>query len=346
MKVKGAFFMRQRLPALVLVFMAPLVAELLAGTTPLGQPLVLAFLLPIYLPLYGAGALLIRELVGRSGRGWASILLLGAAYGLIEEGFASQSLFNPTLYHAAEWGARILDINGVFTESVLIVHAVWSAAIPILLTELLFPDQCATPYLGRFGLVVTSICYALGVALLWLIARVSFAAGYEAPLLLPGLALLTALVLAMIALVVLPKKLPRPKLRINAPHPWAVFLVISISGLIWQGVCWSLWHIQPLFSAWPLVLVPALGSLLIAGGVAWLVGRWSQAQDWSTLHLLALASGAVICHILIGQLVLANTTSDRIGLAVLGLAMVSLLAWLAMRIRRRVSPVDLPAKVA
>jgi hypothetical protein len=110
--------MRQRLPALVLVFMAPLVAELLAGTTPLGQPLVLAFLLPIYLPLYGAGALLMRELVRRSGRGWASMLLLGAAYGFIEEGFASQSLFNPTLYHAADWGARILGINGVFTESV------------------------------------------------------------------------------------------------------------------------------------------------------------------------------------------------------------------------------------
>ncbi len=210
----------------------------------------------------------------------------------------------------------------------------------------MFPGQRATPYLGRFGLVVTSICYALGVALLWLIARVPFAAGYEAPPLLPGLALLVALVLAVVALAVLPRKLPRPKLRINAPHPWAVFLVIGISGLIWQASSWSLWHIQPLFSAWPLVLVPALGSLLIAGGVAWLVDHWSQAQDWNNLHLLALASGAVICHILIGLLVLANTTADRIGLAVLGLAMAGLLTWLTIRIRRRVSPVDLPAKEA
>lgn len=336
--------MRRRLPVFVLVFMAPLVAELLAGSTPLGQPLVLAFLLPIYLPLYGAGALLIRELVRRSGRGWASILLLGAAYGLIEEGFASQSLFNPKLYHAADWGARILGINGAFTESVLIVHAVWSAAMPILLTELMFPSQRATPYLGRVGLVVTSICYVLGVALLWLIARVSFAAGYEAPPLLPGLALLVALVLAVVALAVLPRKLPRPKLRINAPHPWTVFLVISISGLIWQA-SWFLWSIQPLFSAWPLVLVPTLGTLLIAGGVSWLVDRWSQAQDWKHLHLLALASGAVICHILIGLLAFAQTTADRIGLAVLGLAMAGLLTWLAIGIRHRVSPVDLPAKV-
>jgi hypothetical protein len=345
-EIEGDCFMRQRLPALVLIFMAPLVAELLAGTTPLGQPLVLAFLLPVYLLLYGAGALLMRELVRRSGRGWTSILLLGAAYGLIEEGFASQSLFNPSLYHAAEWGARILGINGVFTEFVIIVHVVWSAAIPILLTELLFPGQRTTPYLGRVGLVVTAICYTLGVALLWLIARVSFAAGYEAPPLLPGLALLTAVILAVVALAVLPRKRPRPTLQRNAPHPWVVFLSISVSGLIWQGGGESLWYMQPLFSVWPLVLVPALGSLLVAFGIVWLVDHWSQAQDWRGLHQLALASGAVICHILVGLLVLTQTTADRIGLALLGLAMTGLLVWLAIRMHRRAAPGELLVKKA
>jgi len=159
--------MHRRLPAFVLVLMAPLVAELLAGSTPLGQPIVLAILLVVYLPLYGAGALLIRELVRRSGRGWPSILLLGAAYGFIEEGFVSQSLFNPTLYHAANWGARILGINGVYTEWVIVVHAVWSASIPILLTELLFPGQRTA---DRIGLII------LGLAMIgwltWLALRV------------------------------------------------------------------------------------------------------------------------------------------------------------------------------
>jgi len=100
--------MHRLLPAFVLVLTAPVVTELLAGSTTLSQPIVLAILLPLYLLLYGAGALLIRELVRHSGRGWASILLLGAAYGFIEEGFATQSLFNPTLYHAA-------DIRGLST---------------------------------------------------------------------------------------------------------------------------------------------------------------------------------------------------------------------------------------
>jgi hypothetical protein len=60
--------MHRLLPAFVLVLTAPVVAEILAGSTPLSQPTVLAILLPLYLLLYGAGALLIRELVRRSGR--------------------------------------------------------------------------------------------------------------------------------------------------------------------------------------------------------------------------------------------------------------------------------------
>lgn len=331
--------MHRRFPALVLVLMAPLVAELLAGSTPLGQPIVLAILLVVYLPLYGAGALLIRELVRRSKCGWASILLLGAAYGFIEEGFVSQSLFNPTLYHAADWGARILGINGVYTEWVIVVHAVWSAAIPILLTELLFPRQSSAPYLGRFGLVGTAIAYLLGVALLWFVARSSFAAGYEAPPILHDLTLLAALALAVVALGVLPRKASRPQLQVNVPHPWVVFLVIGLSGFIWQ-VFLFLWGIQPLFSGWPLVLVPMVSALSIAVGVVWRIRRWSRGRSWNDRHLLALASGAVICHTLTGVLALAQTPADRIGLIILGLAMVGWLIWLALRVDRRISHHD------
>jgi hypothetical protein len=142
--------------------------------------------------------------VRRLDRGWASILLLGAAYGLVEEGLALQGLFNPALYGAANWGARIFGINGVYAEAVIVIHAVWSAAIPILLTDLLFPCQRCTPYLGRFGLVVTGIWYTLGVALVALLARFSIAPGYWAPPMLLGLAALVALALVVVALVFLP----------------------------------------------------------------------------------------------------------------------------------------------
>ena len=78
-------------PALGLVFVAPLVAEFLLGNLPIK-------LLPaliVLAPMYGGGALLIREVVRRTGRGWPSILLLGMAYGIFEEAYTTQSLFNP-----------------------------------------------------------------------------------------------------------------------------------------------------------------------------------------------------------------------------------------------------------
>ena len=86
--------MRRFLPVLVLVVIAPVVAELLYGTVAITQIVAVLFVLPIY----GAGALLIREVVRRSGRGWGSILLLGGAYGIFEEGLVLQSFFNSTLY--------------------------------------------------------------------------------------------------------------------------------------------------------------------------------------------------------------------------------------------------------
>ena len=45
--------------------------------------------------MYGGGALLVRELTRRSGRGGLTLLLLGAAYGVVEEGLGDMSLFNP-----------------------------------------------------------------------------------------------------------------------------------------------------------------------------------------------------------------------------------------------------------
>jgi len=215
--------MHRILPALVLILLAPLVAEVLPGSAPMTRP----GFLPFILVIYGPGALLIRELVRRNGREWPSILLFGAAYGMIEEGLALQSLFNPNLYHASDWGGRIFGINGVYTEAAIVIHAIWTAAIPILATDLLFPGRCTTPYLGRFGLLVTSVWYLLGVALLALITGFSIAPGYWAPSVLLGLSVATALVLAGAALFMLPKMVSRAPLDRSAPPPSAILAVIT-----------------------------------------------------------------------------------------------------------------------
>jgi len=324
--------MRRFSAAIVLIVVAFLIAELLPGSAPITQPLLWPFLLLIY----GPGALLIRESVRRVRRGWISILLLGAAYGLVEEGLALQSLFNPSLYGAADWGARILGINGVYAEAAITIHAVWSAAVPILLTDLLFPDLRAAPYLGRIGLVLTGIWYVVGVSLLALLTRFSIAPGYRAPPLLLAATALLALVLAVIALVVLPRTAGRRVVHASAPQPWIVLLVTCIASLVWHTLLALLWRIQAALAGWPLVLIPMLSAGAVLVAMAWLLRKWAATRDWNDRHQLALVSGAAISHSLFGGAILTKTTVDRLGVAGLGLLLIVLLILLAIRIRGRV----------
>jgi hypothetical protein len=82
-------------PVLLLLLVAPLVAEFLLGDVTLA----LLGALVVFIPLYGGGALLIREVVRRRGGGWPAIVVLAAAFGVVEEGLATQSLFNPNYAH-------------------------------------------------------------------------------------------------------------------------------------------------------------------------------------------------------------------------------------------------------
>ena len=151
-------------PAISLFLIAPLVAEYLLGSLSFGQ----LWLFPIMALMYGGGALWSGRGPRRSGRGWPTILTLGLAYAFVEEGLATQSLFNPHYL-----GLRLLDrgyipqlgIGAPWTVYVLLIHVVWSIAVPIGLVEWLFPAQRTTPWLKAFGFAVSLAFYLLGVAL-------------------------------------------------------------------------------------------------------------------------------------------------------------------------------------
>src|SRR4051794_36508679 len=87
--------MRRVAPAIKLFFIAPLVAEFLLGNLPIKMLPALVVLAP----MYGGGAVLIREAVRHARRGWPTIFALGIAYGIFEEAFTTQSLFNPNYLH-------------------------------------------------------------------------------------------------------------------------------------------------------------------------------------------------------------------------------------------------------
>src|SRR5262245_28810784 len=142
--------MRRIFPAVVLFLLSPFIGEILFGATPLSNIQALI----VVAPLYGGGALLIREVVRRGGGGWGNIALLGAAYAIVEEGIALGSMFNYDLFNAGAYGVHAFGINWVWSQWTIGYHIVWSISLPILLAELLFPERREEPWLGRIGLAV------------------------------------------------------------------------------------------------------------------------------------------------------------------------------------------------
>ena len=153
---------RSILAAVTLFFVAPLVAEYLLGD------FAVTFLSPLIMlaPLYGGGALLIRELARRCGRGWPTMLLLGCAYCLIEEGYTTQTLFNPNAFGmhllAPAW-IPALGIGAWWTLFMLNVHPFWSIGVSIALVEGLFPSRAGTPWLGKTGESVVAVIFAIAI---------------------------------------------------------------------------------------------------------------------------------------------------------------------------------------
>ncbi|MFN8492453.1 MAG: hypothetical protein U0350_32935 [Caldilineaceae bacterium] len=71
--------LRRLFPVILLFFLIPLIAEFLLDNLPVSM---IAVILPPAL-MYGSDAVLIRDVVRRTGRGWPSLILLAIAYGLI-----------------------------------------------------------------------------------------------------------------------------------------------------------------------------------------------------------------------------------------------------------------------
>ncbi len=266
-----------------LFVLAPFVGEFLLGNIPV-TGIVFAVILA---PLYGGGALLVRE-IGRRTGGWPSMLLLGAAYALIEEGLADQLLFNHDYAgHDYLTGPSYIPAIGTSveaTQTILALHTVWSVAVPIALAETFAGTRATTPWLHRTGLAVTACVYALGVAV---VSGGSYTDSHF--LATPGQ--LAGVAAAVVALIVVALRVrPRPQLPGSAPPPWiAGLLACTVTGAYWG----------------PSVLIGAQSYEWIGVGV-WtvafgtgivLVARWSRRAGWDQRHRFALAAGATLTYV-------------------------------------------------
>jgi hypothetical protein len=296
-------------PALALLVLAPWVGEYLLGNISARDILALPFLVP----LYGGGALLIREVTRRTGRGWPTILLLGAAYGVIEAGLVDQLLFDPPL---SPESTPVLGISAYNAVAFVVGHAVWSIGVPIALVETVAGRE---PWLGRVGLVATAALYVFGCLIIFGDQRA--ATGFLATPTERVAVAATALVLIVVAF------LGRRREPGTGPVPRPV--PVGVGAFVLTGV----------FFARPVTwLGVGLGIALIVA--AWLlIARWARREAWTDRHRFALAAGTLLTYAWGGFVLTALLEPDDpvrwIGNAVFAALAVALLVLIAQLRRRR-----------
>ena len=270
---------RKILAVITLFFVAPLVAEYLLGDLPLK---LLAALI-VLAPAYGGAAVLIRETARRTGRGWPTMLALGATYTVIAEGLVTQSLFNHDylkMHMHLLYPAYIpaLGIGGWWTLFMFNLHTFWSMGVSIALVEALFPAEAETPWLGRVGDSVVALVFLLGSA-------ASFGIGFKQNQFVASHAqLLSAAVLAVL-LMVCAFLIPARRSRVadgRVPNPW-------ISGAVAFALGMGVMYTPP---NWGWAAVDAL--LAIDAVFLVLVTHFSRQARWSALHVLSLAAGGAL----------------------------------------------------
>ncbi len=275
--------------ALTLFFVAPLVAEYLLGDL----PITLLSALIMLAPMYGGGALLIRELARRTGRGWPTMLLLGCAYTLIEEGFSGQSLFNPNYLgmHLLRFAwIPSLGIGALWTIFMLNVHAFWSMGVSIALVEGLFPARARTPWLGKIGLCVAALLFAVGAVAGGVYA---YHHGHFRASNTQFLVTAVFTILFAIAAFLLPSRAARAT-EGRMPSPWmtgaaafllgaVVFFSLPIGAVVFLG--------RPNWN-WGAVAVMRAADLVFLISV----GAMARRSGWTPLNTLSLGAGGAIFY--------------------------------------------------
>ncbi|MCI4371866.1 MAG: hypothetical protein L3J78_04380 [Thermoplasmata archaeon] len=317
-----------RRPILALILLSPVIAEMLSGSTPpIGwlNPIAVAFLIG----LYGAGVLVVRETAVRWKTGWPSILLLGAAYGIVEEGLAVKSFFDPGWKDLGSlgWYGRWVDVNWIWAVWLTIYHAVVSIAIPIFLVDWIWPQTRGKPLTSQRG-YITAIAILASVTVFMDLALTSYR---------PSPWHLIGAVAAIAFLVWAARKyadrlwawLPAKTLP-RSPRVYALagFGFLMGSFLLYGG--------GPSFGVFPTVTVLEGAAVLV--GVMLLVRRTSADPTRWAKQRFAFVAGC-LSFLLVLSVFLEIAGQRGMGIAA------ALFAYLLARLYRRASPMTEPTAV-
>lgn len=303
-----------RRAAIGLFFLSPLIAEYLLGNVPFDQLPWIVFLAP----MYGGGAVLIREFARRTGRGWRAMIPLAAGYGLLEAGILDQSLFNPS-YEGFDFQypahVPVLGISAYHAVTFIAGHVIWSISVPIALAEAVSRHP-TRPWLGRRGIAVAAGVFVLGDLVIF-VGHVDETGFMARPQQLVGV----AVVVAILVTVACRRWAPATPAGTPAPNPtWLAAGALAVtSGAFLMPEGW-----------------PGFGLIVgLYGGALLAIRAGTRRAGWGAPHRLALAGGALLSYCWVGFFLLVTTGSaSTLNLAGQGVLVGAALVLLTVAVRR------------
>lgn len=306
-------------PGMALYLLSPVVAELCSGATPWYSYI---FFGPMLCLMYGGGAILIREMTLRWGKGWPTILALGVAYAIAEEGIAVRTFFDrtaPVVKPLGDYG-WFGGTNWVWDVHLSLYHAIISIAVPIFLVMLAYPARRNQPWIGDRWLKKAAVGY-VGVIVFWLVVyKTPVDGGY----ILAGLAVIAALIWlarrlpASIELPAWPDRSPGSG---RAPTPKRVAIVAFAATFGIFAMDWG--------RGLGLPAVGAIAIMLASSAVAgWWFVRGSRRPGWTDRQRYAIAAGIFFFLPLISPII---ELSGEHGQIIVGIVT----GWLLVRTWRR-----------
>jgi hypothetical protein len=309
-------------PALVLFFLAPAIGELLSGSAPPSE-FFNPFGLFLLASLYGSGALIVRELKVRWNKGYVSLFVLGAAYGIIEEGLMVKSFFDPEWMDLGILGSygRWEGVNWVWAEWLTIYHAIFSIAIPITLVELAYAGRRNRRWIGNRTFVVLVVLLASVTALGY-----SGLTDYKPPPMQYMLSAITAAAIIFLAWKVPPRTGRKGNLR-----------PLKSSRLALAGfLCASSFFL--FFMVGPHIVPGAAALMLLGTGLVFAVAGFLKRYEWNArtlYHKFSLSAGALTFLIVLTPLQeFDKSRSDNPqGMLIVGIVALILLVLLRRKLK-------------
>ncbi|UWZ85715.1 hypothetical protein [Occallatibacter riparius] len=321
---------RFRGPIWTLVFLAPVIAEVLSGST---RTSILFVLLPEMM-VWGVGALMCREMVRRWRAGGLSLLLLGLALSIAEEFLIQQTSIAPLPFPGmhADYG-RTWGINFIWLLAMLGFESVWVVVVPVKVTELLFRKRREQAWLRQRGWMVCGVVFLLGCRIAWYgwvkQARPRLgAAPYDPPLSLVAGGL--AAIAALIALAYLLRGVGGPKAEGKTAPAWLAGIVALVMGAAWFELIGMSFQPHPVE---PFTMAIALGVGWAAAALA-LFTWWTSRRAWGDVHTFCACWGATLGCQAAPYLTIATWPRiDVIGKVVFDLGALVLFVWLGRKVR-------------